>query len=364
MTNTSPSGKLRGTRIVDISATEYFAVRLLNGPVTQTDGIASDGGEREGLQPTRWLLMDAPRPLIAGIILLGVSISIFLLGKADLIAVLDPNPVLFLFSSLIAGNLTLVSIVPSVNQLALSRELASEQEFQNRITSVQEFRRTAEDRMAVMTSPPDPADFLRVVLESVRQQAKTLERNETPSDESAHTDIDAFATTVANQAAMAAAELEDAEFGSFDVLSTALAYDSSWQIYTVNRIQNENADYLSPSDREALADLKDTLELFGVARAYFKTLYLQRELAKITRVIPYVGLVALLTSGFTVLVYGSRTGTTLPSADLLGLVSVTGTLGLAPLAVILAFVPRVTAVIRRTVSMGAFSGASVGETDS
>ena len=328
--------------------------------MTQTRAIASDGGEREGLQPTRWLLMDAPRPLIAAIILLGVSVSIFLLGKADLIAVLDPNPVLFLFSSLIAGNLTLVSIVPSVNQLALSRELASEQEFQNRITSVQEFRRTAEDRTAVTTSPPDPADFLRVVLESVRQQAQTLERNETPSDESAHADIDAFATTVANQAGIAAAELEDAEFGSFDVLSTALAYDSGWQMYTVNRIQNENADYLSASDGEALDELKDTLELFGIARGYFKTLYLQRQLAKLTRIVPYVGLVALLTSGFTVLVYGSKTGTTLPDADLIMLISVTGALGLAPLTVILAFVPRVTAVVRRTVAMGAFSMASVG----
>ena len=321
------------------------------------------GTESDDAVFKRWVLMDAPRIYIVTAILTSTFVSILFLGTTDLIAVADPNPVLFLFSSLIAGNLTLISIIPSVNQLALSRELASESEFEDRMSSIQDFRRTAEEHTEAMTSPPDPADFLRVLLQSIADGARALQTLDGDSNRTARNDIKAIASGIIQQAEPSVTRLADAQFGSFDVVSTALAYDSGYQIYQINRLKHEYSEQLSDEQIETLDELVERLKLFGIARSYFKSLYLQRALAKVTRIVPSIGLVSLLTSGFTLLVFGARPGTTLPPESLLLLVSVTAALGLAPLSVLLAFAPRVTAVVRRGVSTGPFSVAAVGEPD-
>ena len=70
----------------------------------------------------RWVMMDAPRIYIVTAILIGTFVSILFLGTTDLIAVADPNPVLFLFSSLIAGNLTLISIISCLGNSVVVRK--------------------------------------------------------------------------------------------------------------------------------------------------------------------------------------------------------------------------------------------------
>jgi hypothetical protein len=203
-----------------------------------------------------------------------------------------------------------------------------------------------------------------VLLRSIADEAESTRATGGNADRSIERDIEAFASGIVKQAEASAKRLSDSRFEDFDVISTALAYDSGYQIYAANRIKREHADRLSDSRGEALEELVERLELFGIAKAYFKSLYVRRELAEITRIIPYIGVVSLVTSTFTLLVFGTRAGATLPPDNLLLLVSVTATLGFAPLSILLAFVPRITAVTRRSVSIDPFSVAGIGKSDS
>jgi hypothetical protein len=103
---------------------------------TATGGLATE----ESCRPTgltgkaidlrEWFLLGGNRLVIAG----GVVILIFgLLSVAEwtgLILLTETMPMFYLFSSLIGGNPTLITVVVSINQLLLSREFSSPGELQ------------------------------------------------------------------------------------------------------------------------------------------------------------------------------------------------------------------------------------------
>ena len=112
----------------------------LDAELEHRDGRSGDGGElsadratgpiRKAIDLREWFLLDGNRLVIAG----GVVILIFgLLSVAEwtgLIPLTDTMPMFYLFSSLIGGNLTLITVVVSINQLLLSREFSSPGELQ------------------------------------------------------------------------------------------------------------------------------------------------------------------------------------------------------------------------------------------
>ncbi|WP_440770037.1 hypothetical protein [Natronorubrum sp. DTA28] len=138
------------------------------------------------------------------------------------------------------------------------------------------FRRDVEDAVGRETSPPEPSTFLRGLVETTGEHARTiLECLEAESDldEAVREDVREYAEGIAADADRVAPDLEGRQFGTFEVVAAALEYNYSWKIYTGRRVRNRHADELSAETLETFDELLADLEFFGPAREHFKTLY-------------------------------------------------------------------------------------------
>jgi ABC-type multidrug transport system fused ATPase/permease subunit len=104
------------------------------------------------------------------------------------------------------------------------------------------------------------------------------------------------------------------------------------------------------SELEALNDL---LEALAITRQFFKTMALQQDFAKLSRLIISLGLAALLVAIAIALVYRTD-ATTVPPEVLGDVVSVGIGVVLAPLAAFVAYLARAATIAYRTVSVGPF----------
>lgn len=85
----------------------------------------------------------------------------------------DLQALFYVHSGLIAGNLTLITVVVSIDQLLLSRELQTPGELQDQIESVIEFHEDVEDATGEI-APVEPLGFLRLLVEGTREESQRL----------------------------------------------------------------------------------------------------------------------------------------------------------------------------------------------
>jgi hypothetical protein len=204
-------------------------------------------------------------------------------------------------------------------------------------------------------SPPEPAAFLRALVDVTDKRADTL-RERVVDDDSLTDGVRDRVTTltedISTNADTVSDSLEDAQFGTFEVLSAALDFNYSWKLYSARRIQAEDGDVFSGSQSAAVEELIETLELFGPAREHFKTLYFQWELTALSRMILGAALPSLVVSISMVLFFdpGAFGGWVA-----LWLVAGAVAVALVPFLVLLSYVLRIAVVTQRTLSIGAFT---------
>ncbi|SIR98010.1 hypothetical protein SAMN05421858_4938 [Haladaptatus litoreus] len=78
---------------------------------------------------SRWLLVTGNRLVVAAVFLSGILLLLILLPSVSVLFAQPSSPMYFLFSALLGGNFTLISVVLSINQLVLSRELGATGKF-------------------------------------------------------------------------------------------------------------------------------------------------------------------------------------------------------------------------------------------
>lgn len=88
--------------------------------------------------------------------------------------------------------------------------------------------------------------------------------------------------------------LDQVEYRLFETLIILLDYNNSWQFYQVRRLQAIDDDILSETATEQLMALEELFLDLDSARDYLKTLWVQRELAELSRMILYTGIPAIL----------------------------------------------------------------------
>lgn len=88
------------------------------------------------------------------------------------------------------------------------------------------------------------------------------------------------------------------------------------------------------------------------ARQYLETLFVQRELSELSRVLIYTGIPAILLAGLAIFTYRDVPGISIPRPIVVSLVSATVAISLAPLAVLSAYVARVALIAQRTAAFG------------
>lgn len=295
-----------------------------------------------------WILLTGNRGLIAGIIA-AIFAAVFTgLQYVGIVPLSSSQPLFYAYSSLIAGNLTLITVVISINQLFLSRELRPPGELRTQIDNIVEYREGIE-HTAGEIAPPNPLGFLRILVESTRQKAQELggfaHDGVVQSGDEELADVVA---TVTNQMDHVDTHLTQANRDTFSVLSEMLEANYAWQIYRLRVVRAEHTDDIADVAHETITELIDRLKDIDVSRQYFRSIYLQEELSTLSRYLLYTGLPSVVTSLAALLVLTAPPEGPNTVVDLQVLLPVTLTIGLIPLAILCSFFLRTATVTKLT----------------
>jgi hypothetical protein len=245
----------------------------------------------------------------------------------------------------------------TLNQLVLSQELGAVGEQRERMSESMDFRQNVEDTIDLDVSPPEPASFMKMLVDRADTHAEDLrDVVEDERDEELKEKIDDYVDDLTDNADTVSEKLDGAQFGTFDVIWAIFRFNYSWKIFSARQIRNEHADSLSEEADEKFEDMIDVLKLFGPAREHFKTLYFQWELVNLSRALLYISVPALIVVGL-VLMYlgpGAVPGTFLGIDNLVWVAAAAYTIGLAPFVVLLSYILRIGTVAKRTLAMGPF----------
>ncbi len=307
-----------------------------------------------------WFLLDGNRWLITGIFTFGLFVILVLagtVGPSSFRSVMsNTNQVGIAFQAFIASLITGVTLVVTIGQLVLSQELGSLKDQRERMAGAVEFRQDV-DNLLGSIGPPDPDAFLRRLVQKSKEQAETLSDVVSDnSDDELREQVDQFVTGLVENANEVEKQLEDVEFGDFNLLRTAMDYNHSWKLYAALWLRSEYEDSLVDEERGAFDDLIDVLTLFGPTREHFKALYFQWELVRLIRSILITALPALTVAIATLLFLAptSFPGVTFGVANIIWVVSASSAITIIPFFVLTSIVLRIATIAKRTSAIGPF----------
>ena len=315
-----------------------------------------------GSRVKAWLLLEANRRLLA-LILLAVFyvalVAIITLWPAEIRPILsEDTPAKYLFQALVTALITAVTLVITINQLVLSQELGAINDQRDRMQGATEFRHEVSDHLEEPASPAEPASFLECLVAASRETALELRESFADHpDADLRDEIDEYVEDLVENAEAVTDELEDAQFGSYDLVSAAVDYNYSWKLYRAEYLQSENEESLDDDQAAAFEELIDILQLFAPAREHFKTLYFQWELTDLSRGMLYSALPALVVAVCAVILLDEHS--VLPGATF-GVEHVTLVLAgavtviVVPFVILMSYVFRIATVAKHTLAMGPF----------
>jgi hypothetical protein len=323
-------------------------------------------GRVPGSRLRLWLLLRANRWGVTAVVLAALFVGLVALGALTPASFAGGDPVETYFQALVTAIVTGVTLVVSINQMVLSQELGAVGDQRERMEDALQFRSDAADTVEAPVSPPEPAAFLRALVEATRSRAHDLEAavEDNPDDEFRTRTTD-YADSLREHADEVGEELENTQFGTFDVVFAALDFNYSWKVYEARRLRGEHVDALDDTAADALDAAIETLETFGPAREHFKTLYFQWALIDLSRAMLYAAVPALVVAGSMVLFVNvpAFPGATLGVANITWMVAAAGTVSLIPFAVLFAYVLRIATVAKRTLAIGPFVLRETERTD-
>lgn len=302
-----------------------------------------------------WVLLDGSRWAVAAVSLVPLTAVLVWMAVADLLDLTNPGPLHFLFSAIVGGNFTLLTVVLSVNQLVLSRQLEDPGETRSRIAEVHDYRDEVETQ-AGGVAPVLPPEFFVLLLETARRRAQDLGGLVVDTtSESLREDVDGVVEAVTDRIDRTHDLYRQSDAGTVEILVAALETNYAMQIRDARRIKRNHESTLPDPVAERLDDLIESLEHIDVARQYLKTLYIQNELARFSRVLLYVGMPAMFVSIPVLAAFSSSPGGWVLEPSFLPLIVGSIVVGLLPLAVLFAFVLRIATVSQETIAITPFT---------
>jgi hypothetical protein len=314
--------------------------------------------ERERrIRARRWLLLDGNRWAITGGLVGSVFVVALVAGLTDVVGISKAGFITNLFGGIISGLFSFVPIVVAVNQLTISELFGTPTRLRERIESVREFRGTVEERLPdVAVSPTDPGKFLAVAARVLASDAESLrEAGSEAGDAKLRERIDEYVDSVVGQTEQLKARTEGEDDPLIEVLLPMMGDGYAENINAARRIQSECADTLTARANNLLDDLREMYVGMSILRQYYKALYIQQELARLSRLIVYSGLASFLVSAFLILTFADGAPPGGHGLGMLVFVSAAFGVAFAPFAVLFSFILRIATIAKRTAAPGAFT---------
>ncbi|ELY58758.1 hypothetical protein [Natronolimnohabitans innermongolicus] len=307
------------------------------------------------------LLLNANRWIVTAGLMAFVFVGLLVLAELSPVSLRalmgQKEPVHTLFQALVTALITGVTLVVTINSLVLSQELGAVDDQRERLEGSLEFRENIEGSIDAPISPPEPASFVQAIIAASEDRASDFRKavSESQDDELIER-VDDFVDNLTTHANSIRDDLNDAQFGTYDVVKAALDYNYSWKIFRARRIKNAHADSFTDEAREAYDELLESLKLFGLAREHFKTLYFQWELINLSRAMMYVAVPALVVAMSMLLFFDADavSGTVLGIDAIVWIVAVAATIAVTPFLLLIAFILRIATMAKRTLAIGPF----------
>lgn len=305
-----------------------------------------------------WVFLTGNRMLLAGGLALAALIVFGVLELWFAFDRYDVTAFLYLTAAVIGGNFTLITIVLSINQLVISQQLSAPGELEAEIKASTDYRDTVTGILDRDTAPATPAAFLEVLFNGVNHSLKTLaDYGDASTDSDAADEIDDAVTALGAHIDTMSEKLRQSNETVFSALVLTLNTNYSEEITEIARLKADlrEAGGVPPEVADELDTLVTRLKQIDVARQYLKTLYMQEELARLSRRLLYVGgptIFAMVSVLALVIVGDTRV---IDAQRLAWLVPFHVALSVAPLAVLVSFILRLSVVAERTVAVTPFT---------
>jgi len=300
-----------------------------------------------------WFVLGGDRLAVSGVLVVAVVAFFLLLTQFGVLAIGVGSAAASAFSSgLISGTVTLVTIALSINQLVLSRMFGSPNGLFDRLEGTRDLRNRVRDHAAEPSVPNDPAGFLDLVAKTLTERANRLcAAVEHPGGDQPP-EIEDYAEGIAAYGESIAEHVESYTALS-NVLRVILGTEYARNLTATRHVRNEYGDRLSEAADTELEAIASLLETVAVTRQFFKTLLLQQDLARLSRLVASSGLMALTVSIAMALVYGPES-VTVPAQYLPLVFSTAIGVIVTPLVLFIAYVLRAATIAHHAVSVGPF----------
>lgn len=307
-------------------------------------------------EPYQWFVLLGDRLLLAGLLTFIFALGVVALIVSGTISVRSTTNLVYLFQGLAGGNFTLLTIVLSINQLVLSREFGSPGDLEDRIDDASAFRNHTRETARKHSMPVTPSGFLLALFDGMQATARRLGDTVEPLDnDHLVDDVNDLTSELTASTDRIKARTDASHGGIFSALIAALERDLAPQLNEIQRLQTAYEPDISPSAEKAFDDLTRSLKQIDVARQYFKSIYVQSHLARLSRILLYVGVPAVGSALLLTMVYGGVAGASEIPTVLPGIVPIVVILGFSPLAILMSFVLRFATIAQRTVAITPFT---------
>lgn len=298
-----------------------------------------------------WISFRGDRIALTAGAIAAVFVLVRVLIWVDAIAVGANSYMALLFSGVVAGLLTLITVALTINQLILSRVFGTPQELSGKLEASRQFRNSIAELADRNTVPIEPADFISLIGETLHKRTTSLQEAIYEADGRQDTSeqlsgILSEADTLRN--------IDAEQMRDIDIIEIIIGSRHAQNISAADGLRGTRADQLSEDGQNDLDAVVDLLEALSVAQQHYKTLLLQQTLAQLSRYITYFGAIAIVVAALVPLVYRSMASPMLASQYLPWVASAGIAISIAPLAVFLAYILRLSIVAQYTLSVGAF----------
>ena len=307
-----------------------------------------------------WLFLVGNRLLVAAgflvVVLAVLTVAEWFLG---IVESARPTSLFYVFGGLIGGNFTLITIVISINQLVVSQQIGSPGELRDQIESTNAYRETVEESVEVPVAPVVPTEFLEMLLQSTQEAVESLKQERTgiPAGEPRDQLID-VADGIDYHVSYVHSLLSRPDTNVLEALTSSLDTNYSEEMFQLRLLRNRHGEQYTEDVHECLDDLVDRLQQIDVARQYLKTLYIQNELSRLSRNLLYVGVPAVIVSVLVLRTFASPGSAIASQIRPRVYLPLAITISIAPLAVLFAYVIRLSTVAQRTVAITPFTTAT------
>lgn len=307
-------------------------------------------------RPLDWFLLRGNRLLVSAGLLIVITVVLWWIVSSGVAPLTNRTPLLYLLFALISGNFTLITIVVSINQFVLTRHMASPGEVREQFQETKRYRQEIRETTTESVIPVTPTGLFLVLFRHIDRDIHDLQdRAWTSSEDELRQDVENVVADLEAHAEEMVELVVERDDGRKHALFSTLEIDYSQYIFDIYQLRFEYNDTLPEPMIDVLNRLERHIEQTDVARQYVKTIFIQSELASLSRLLLYIGIPVQIGTVILLLRFTATSPPVMSQPALSVAILVVVTAGFVPFILLTTYIIRLATVVQRTAAILPFT---------